>query len=290
MKIAVSSDSTCAIKQEEAKSLGIYILPLNVIVDGKEYHDDVTINQNQLRDMMRGGSKIQTSTPTPYEIESYFDNIFAQGYEKIIHFTISSKLSSMYSLFKNIAEENYEGKLTVIDSYAITSAMLSYALYAYDEVQKGTSIEVICENIEELKKEFSLTFIPENLNALKNGGRISPAIASIANTIGIKPLITFVDGGLEKDKMIKNTKHAIMDRFNELLQNHPIEEYDYTLIQCQAKETTYQYLIENIEAKIGQGALIQGTIPINVLAHCGPGTIGLIMTKKINKKSLKSFM
>ena len=48
---------------------------------------------------MRGGSKIQTSTPTPYEIETYFDKIFAAGYDKVIHFTISSKLSSMFSLF-----------------------------------------------------------------------------------------------------------------------------------------------------------------------------------------------
>lgn len=290
MKTLISVDTSCLLNGEMLKKYEISIFPLNVIIDGEEFLDGVTINQEQLCDVMKSGKNIKTSTPAYGVIIEYFDELFAKGYDHIIHFTISSKLSSMYSLFKNIAEENYEGKLTVIDSYAITSAMLSYALYAYDEVQKGTSVEVICENIEELKKEFSLTFIPENLNALKNGGRISPAIASIANTIGIKPLITFVDGGLEKDKMIKNTKHAIMDRFNELLQNHPIEEYDYTLIQCQAKESTYQYLIDNIEAKIGQGVLIQGTIPINVLAHCGPGTIGLIMTKKINKKSLKSFM
>lgn len=290
MKTLISVDTSCLLNGEMLKKYEISIFPLNVIIDGQEFLDGVTINQEQLCEAMKSGKNIKTSTPAYGVIIEYFDELFAKGYEHIIHFTISSKLSSMYSLFKNIAEENYEGKLTVIDSYSITSAMLSYALYAYDEVQKGTSVEVICENIEELKKEFSVTFIPENLNALKNGGRISPAIASIANTIGIKPLITFVDGGLEKDKMIKNTKHAIMDRFNELLQNHPIEEYDYTLIQCQAKESTYQYLIENIEAKIGKGALIQGNIPINVLAHCGPGTIGLIMTKKINKKSLKSFM
>ena len=110
MKIAISSDSTCAISQAEAKELGIYILPLNVIVDGQEYHDGITINQDNLNTMMRKGSKIQTSTPTPYEIETYFDKIFNEGYEKIIHFTISSKLSSMYSLFTLTCKEKYGDK------------------------------------------------------------------------------------------------------------------------------------------------------------------------------------
>ena len=105
MKIAISADSTCAIGQTEAKETGVYVLPLNVIVDGKEYHDGVSINQDALRDMMRGGSKINTSTPTPYEIETYFDNIFSQGYDKIIHLTISNKLSSMFDLFTVTCKE-----------------------------------------------------------------------------------------------------------------------------------------------------------------------------------------
>ena len=41
--------------------------------------------------------------------------------------------------------------------------------------------------------------IPENLVALKNGGRISPAVAAIGNVIGIKPIINLIDGELKKE-------------------------------------------------------------------------------------------
>ena len=34
MKILITSDSTCALSREEAKKIGLPILPLNVIVDG----------------------------------------------------------------------------------------------------------------------------------------------------------------------------------------------------------------------------------------------------------------
>ena len=148
MKIAISSDSTCAISQAKSKELGIYILPLNVIVDGHEYHDDITINQEQLKTMMRSGSKIQTSTPTPYEIESYFDKIFDQGYDKIIHFTISSKLSSMYSLFTVTCKEKYGNKIEVIDSLGVCSFMGNLVKNAKRLADEGVAFKNIVTSVK----------------------------------------------------------------------------------------------------------------------------------------------
>ena len=116
MKILVSTDSSCLINNEMLKKYEISVFPLNVIIDGEEYLDGITINQDQLCEAMRGKKNIKTSTPAYGTIIDYFDELFAKGYEHIIHFTISSKLSSMYSLFETIAKENYPGKLTVIDS------------------------------------------------------------------------------------------------------------------------------------------------------------------------------
>ena len=70
MKIAISSDSTLAITQSEAKELGIHVIPLNVIVDGHEYHDDIDITREQLVEFMRANKRISTSTP-PFEIEIF---------------------------------------------------------------------------------------------------------------------------------------------------------------------------------------------------------------------------
>ena len=50
------------------------------------------------------------------------------------------------------------------------------------------------------------------------------------------------------------------------------------------------YISKEISNIIGEGKLINGILPINVCAHCGPGTIGLIVSKKINGKSIKEFL
>ena len=75
MKIAISADSTLALSQKEAQAFGIFVMPLNVIVNGQEYHDDIDISKEELEKFMRENRRISTSTPTPFEIEQYFDKI-----------------------------------------------------------------------------------------------------------------------------------------------------------------------------------------------------------------------
>lgn len=290
MKTLISTDTSCLVNNECLKKYNISVFPLNVIVDGQEFLDGITINQSQLKDAMRANKTIKTSTPPLGEVVEYFEKLFAEGYDHIIHFTISSKLSSMYQLFCNVAKENFAGKLTVIDSYGISSTMLSHVFFAYEEVEKGTSIEDIVSEIEKRKEKDYLCFVPENLVALKNGGRISPTVAAIGNMIGIKPIIDLVDGELKKDCMVRNVRKTMKDKMDSLLERLPAEEYDYTIISFDANPTVLQNTFDYANSKLGGDKSIDGQLPINVCAHCGPGTVGISVSKKINGKSLKDFV
>lgn len=291
MKVLISTDSSCLINQEVFKKYDINVFPLNVIIDGEEYLDGVTINQEQLALAMRSKKIIKTSTPPLGEVIDYFEKLFAKGYDHIIHFTISSKLSSMYSLFDTVAKQNFEGKVTVIDSYSASAPMLAEVFHAYDELQKGTAIDEIVKIIDQRKIiNLPFMFIPENLNSLKNGGRISPAIALIGNSIGIKPIIVLRDGGLEKTEMVRNVKRTILDKISQALEKYPTSEYDYTLLMFDAEERTIDYITETANQMLKDCTIMTGTFPINVSAHVGPGTIGLTVCPKINGKSVASFI
>ena len=132
-------------------------------------------------------------------------------------------------------------------------------------------------------------FIPENLTALKNGGRLSPAVALIGNSIGIKPVIVLKDGALEKTEIIRNPKRTLVDKLTLAIKEYPTEKYDFTLVAFGANESLYNYFAENAN-KILNGQYIEGLVPINVCAHCGPGTVGYIISPKINGKSIKEFI
>ena len=290
MNILISTDSSCVVKKDLFKNYEISLFPLNVIIDGEEFLDGVTINQDELLVAMRGNKNIKTSTPPLGTIIEYFEELFSRGYEHIIHFTISCHLSSMYSLFCKVAEENFKGKLTIIDSHTLSAPMLSYVFLAYEGVKNGLSIEQIVDSVEKQKNTDEIFFIPENLTALKNGGRISPTVALIGNIIGIKPVLILKDGKIEKTGTTRKVRATVSENLTELHKTHPIEEYDYTLINFDASEHQIAFITDFCNTLLGENQLIKGLIPINVCAHCGPGTIGVIITKKINGKSLKEYL
>lgn len=290
MRVLVSTDTSCLINYETLKKYDISIFPLNVIIDGKEYLDGITISQDELENAMREGKNIKTSTPPLGEIIDYFEKLFEKGYDKIIHFTISSKLSSMYELFCNVAEQNFKGKLFVVDSYSLSSIMLSQVFYAYEEVQKGTEIEKIATEIEKRKNDGRFVFIPENLTALKNGGRISPTIALIGNSIGIKPVILLEDGALEKTEIIRNAKKTLIEKLAKATEKFPVDKYDYNIVSFGVKDNLLQYFYDNAKNTLVGYDILKGIIPINACAHCGPGTIGFVVSPRINGKSLNDFI
>ncbi len=290
MKILISADTSCLINKEILKKNNISALPLNVIVDGIEYLDGVSINHEQLNEYMLANKVIKTSTPPPGVVIDYFEKLLEQGYDKIIHFTISSKLSSMYSLFTNIAEEYFPDKVIVVDSYSGSTLMLSHALYAKEEVEKGTDIKTILKEIENRKKDNLIWLIPKNLTSLKNGGRISPAVATMGNILGLKPVLSFQDGQLGKDSMTRSMKKIFFEKIDEVYNTHPVSEYDYTVISFEGDTNVVKLLKEYINKYAPGYNVIEGTIPINICAHCGPGTIGLLVTPKINSKSINEFM
>lgn len=290
MRVLVSTDTSCIVDYEIMKKYDISVFALNVIVDGEEFLDGITINQETLKDAMRSGKNIKTSTPPLGEIIDYFEKLFEKGYDKIIHFTISSKLSSMYDLFCTVANNNFPGKLFVVDSYALSSIMLSQVFLAYEEVQKGTEVADILKALQERKTDSNVLFVPENLTALKNGGRISPAIALIGNALGIKPIISLKDGQLEKEGTTKHVKRTFTEGVEKFLTLYPASEYDYNMISFDGKADVVEYLYSFMDEKFGDNGYVKGVVPINVCAHCGPGTIGVIISKKINGKSIREFL
>lgn len=290
MRILISTDTSCVVNYETFKKYDISLFPLNVIVNDQEFLDGITINQEQLKNDMRSGKKIHTSTPPLGDVISYFEDLLNKGYDHIIHFTISSHLSSMNDLFTNVAKQNFDGKVTVINSLGLSTTMLAQVFTAYDLANNGKTVEEIVQAVEERINKDYLVFIPENLTALKNGGRISPAMAVIGNAIGIKPVINLTDGKLEKSKITRQLKQAFKDEIDAKLATHSQSEYDFSIISFDANPSAVDYIVNYLKNSVNDGKLITGLIPINVCAHCGPGTIGFTVTKKINGKSLFDFI
>lgn len=280
-KIAISSDSTSAISQKEAKELGIFVLPLNVIADDVEYHDGIDIDIERLAPMMRGGAKIKTSTPTLKEMEDFFDGILAQGYDTIIHITISSKLTSIFDMFTVNGEQRYGDKVIVVDSLGAASPMGNLVKTAKKMLDKGKTVEEILTAIEKLRHEFRIFFFPETLTYLKRGGRISPAAALLGNMLGIKPVLKFLEGAIDKHGTSRTIKQALPEIFailDEQGYKPKTHEIHILVFDCanglKVVEKALRTSYPDFEIKITP-------LAINAAAHVGPGTVAFGFTRKV---------
>lgn len=284
-KTIVTCDSTIAILPEMAKKYDLKVLPLNVIVDNIEYHDGVDINYLELAKMMRDGHIVKTSTPTPYEIENFFDKLFEEGYEKIVHFTISSKLSSMFDLFTNTCRNKYGDKVVIVDSLSVMSFMLTSVLTAKkliekDEMPIKEALEIVKKNIG----DFDVTFIPESLTYLKRGGRINPAIAFFGNLIGLKPVLGFKDGAITKIGTTRNVKITLKETVIRLAEMKKDPEiYKVSIAAVDTNPALIEFIEKLIKEYLSEYEYSINGFSVNVEAHTGPGTIALILERKPGK-------
>lgn len=284
-KTIVTCDSTIAISPEKAKEYGLRVLPLNVIVDNVEYHDGVDIDYIKLAKMMRDGGVIKTSTPTPFEIEEFFDKIFEEGYEKIVHFTISSKLSSMFDLFTNTCAQKYGDKVVVVDSMNVMSFMLSPVLTAKKFIEEdGMPVDEALAIVKKNLLDSEVVFIPESLTYLKRGGRISPAVAFIGNLIGLKPVLGFVEGAITKIGTTRNIKATIKEtilRYKELNKDPNI--YRISICAVDTNPAILDFTEKMVKENLPEFECAFDGFSVNVEAHAGPGTIAIILLRKVGK-------
>ena len=286
-KIIISCDTTVALKREVIEENNFHVIPLNAIADGVEYHDTVDIDADKLSDLMRNGARISTSTPAIGEIEEYFDNIFEKtNADVVIHFTISSKLSSMFSLFTTVCKEKYGDKVIVVDSLSICTYIeqqVKYATYLVENTDLNAN-EIVAKINEELTGTGDLVFFPDSLEYLKRGGRISGAVATIANFIGVVPVLTFNQGVVGKKGVTRTAQKAMLSAYREWVENIENFETDYELILLYSDHNVTDKankLLSYIHEFVTKREITMSQISLNVIAHTGPGTFGFGYKKKV---------
>ena len=76
-KIAVVTDTNSGITREEAKKLGVYLLPMPFIVDGTEYFEGVTCTYEHFFEMLEAGAEVSTSQPSPESLTAMWEEALA---------------------------------------------------------------------------------------------------------------------------------------------------------------------------------------------------------------------
>ena len=208
MKVAILTDSNSGITQDEANKLGVFVLPMPFTIDGQEYKEDINLSQEEFYDKLMNNAEVFTSQPAVGEVTQLFDNIL-KDYDQIVHIPMSSGLSGSCQTALMLAEEDeYKGKVYVVDSQRISVTQKYDVLDALELSKQGKNAKEIHDILMENKLNATIYITVNTLEYLKKGGRITAAAAALGGLLKIKPIIMVAytydrDQALELKKQVE---------------------------------------------------------------------------------------
>lgn len=205
-RIAIVTDSNSGITQDEAKQLGIYVLPMPFYINDKLYFEEITLSQEEFYRHLEEDADISTSQPAPGDVTDLWDKLL-QDHDEIVHIPMSSGLSSSCQSARMLAE-SYDGRVEVVNNQRISVTQRQSVLDALTLVQQGKSAAEIREILEARKFESSIYISLETLKYLKKGGRITPAAAAIGTVLGLKPVLQIQGEKLDAYAKVRGKKAA----------------------------------------------------------------------------------
>lgn len=226
MRTAIVTDTNSGISIEKAKELGIFIVPMPVIIGENTYLEHQTITHAELYRAMRQHLDISSSQPSPGFVTDLWDSILASGYDEIVYIPMSSGLSGSCQSAAMLAKD-YNGKVFVVDNHRISVTQETSVYDAKHLAESGFSAARIKERLEKHAYDASIYISVDSLEYLKKGGRITPAAAAFATVINLKPVLTIQGDKLDsfakmrgmklcEKKMIEAMQKDIETRFSDI--------------------------------------------------------------------------
>ena len=276
MSIRITSDSTCDLGDLVAER-NIGILPLQVNLDADSFHDGVDITPEDIFNFVAEKKILpKTSAPSIGDYEEFFAKQLEKG-DEVIHFNISSKSSGSHNMAKQAAE-SFGGKVRVIDSMALSSGQGLLVMKAADLRDAGKSVDEIVEAVEEIRTHINTSFIPDSLDYLHKGGRVSGMVKLAAGLFKIHPLIMMDNGQLVPGKKYKGKMSVIIKQYIEDLANmYP--KYDKTrcfITHSTADPELVAAAKEKVQELFNFDEVIETVAGSIVTSHCGRNTLGVL--------------
>ena len=294
MKIAVVTDSNSGITQAQAKEMGVTVLPMPFMIDGETYYEDITLTQEQFYQRLKDNADIATSQPTPDSILKMWDGLLKE-YDQIIHIPMSSGLSGSCSTAMMLAgEDEYEGKVFVVDNRRISVTQYQSVKDAQMLAAMGMDGAQIKKRLEETAADSVIFITVDTLKYLKKGGRITPAAAALGTLLKIKPVLIILGEKLDsfaKSRTMKQAKtmmmNAIQKELDERLHDSECRDCHLAIAHTDNEEAALEFKKE-VEERFPNADVYMAPLSLSIACHIGPGSLAVTATRKMEEEHEKN--
>ncbi len=278
--IIITSDSTTDLSKELCERYKITVMPLCITLGDKLYTDGVDITPDDIyAHHDRTGELPKTTATNVGDCLDFFSQFTSQG-KTVIHFTISSEMSSTYNNACMAAEEL--GNVYIIDTKNLSTGGGLLVITAAELLNQGLPVEEIVEKTRETVARVDASFVIDNLEYLYKGGRCSAVAMLGANLLKLKPCIQVKNGKMDVAKKYRG-------RYADVLKQYVVDKIgDYSDIDLDRVFVTHAGCDPQLVNDIVE--LVKKTAPFKevfltragctVSSHCGANTLGVLFIRK----------
>lgn len=285
MSYRIVSDATLDLPVDLIDKYNMYIIPMTIVLDDKEYDYEPTEKNLTIADFykaLREGKQSSTSQINPSLYIDNFTPILENG-EDIIYIGLTSGLSGTFqsaNIARNMLLDDYpDRKIMIVESFC-ASAGLGYCMnLAGQKMQEGYTIEELYDWAVGIQQKIVHWFTVDDLFYLQKGGRLSMAEAMVGSALKIKPILSVDEQGkLYAAAKVRGNKKSDEYMINKI--NEELSEKDHTVFIAHGDcEDRALALKEKLEAQTKAENIRITKIGPVIGTHTGPGMLAVLYLK-----------
>ena len=282
MGVAVVTDSTADLPAGVARSHGVSVVPLQIIIGAQSYPEGVGVDAEAVAQALRAHIPVRTSRPNPAAFLAAYQRAADAGATGVLSLHLSARMSGTHSS-ATLAAAQSPVPVRVVDSHSMGMALGFAVLSAARRAAAGGDLDE-CYAVAEARVAATASFFyVDTLEHLRRGGRIGAAQAFFGNALAVKPLLHLRDGRVEPLERVRTASRAIA-RLEELaleaasgrevdMAVHHLASADRAELLAQALRSRTERLRELLVSEIGAV----------VGAHVGPGMLGVVVAPVLDE-------
>ena len=254
MRVAIVTDTNSGISVAEGRELGVFVLPMPLLVDGQIRYEGVDLTPEEFYEAQQAGRDVSTSQPSPGDVMDLWDRVLEE-YDALVYIPMSSGLSASCQTALALAE-SYDGRVQVADLRRISVTQKLAVLDGLELAKLGLSAVEIREELERVAMDAMIYIGVETLTYLRRGGRVTPAAAALGSLLNIKPLLKIQGERLDAFAKVRGVRAY----------RTPEEIRDWQRI---------------LEDNFPGIPACHGELALSIGCHTGPGAFGMGLVRRV---------
>lgn len=276
--VKIVADTSTLISPKEGESLGIDIIPLGLVIQGKAFLELDNLTSDECLELIEKGGIPSSSQPAIGRIVEVFEKY---PEEEVLGIFLSDGLSGTYASAKSAADMVESSHIHVLNSETLCGPHRYLVRKAKALADEGKNVEEILEALKKSMANTKSFLLPQDFEFLRRGGRLTPLAAKLGGLLKIVPIMTLTEDHrrLEKHGVGRTFKVAVGKIIDEMVASGVDENYYVSVTYAgnlKQGEDTYQ----RIQNKFPDTEIELLPLTPAFIAQGGPGCIAIQWIKK----------